>query len=112
LASTSPGNSSERDPSECYRRGTLAARTDQHQDLIRAETLARGERHDGLSYQATRLRDTEVEVLPNPAGPAFQAAAGLRPGVGADWKVGGRPKARPHFTEQDAAAVLSPIAAE
>jgi phosphoribosylanthranilate isomerase len=30
-------------------------------------------------------------------GPAFQAAAGLRPGVDADWKVGGRPKARPHF---------------
>jgi hypothetical protein len=32
----------------------------------------------------------------NLVGPAFQAAAGLRPGVGADWKVGGRLKARPH----------------
>jgi hypothetical protein len=30
-------------------------------------------------------------------GPAFQAAAGLRPGVDADLKVGGRLKARPHF---------------
>jgi antitoxin (DNA-binding transcriptional repressor) of toxin-antitoxin stability system len=30
-------------------------------------------------------------------GPAFQAAAGLRLGVDADGKVGGRLKARPHF---------------
>jgi hypothetical protein len=30
-------------------------------------------------------------------GSAFQAAAGLRPGPDADWKVGGRLKARPHF---------------
>jgi hypothetical protein len=29
-------------------------------------------------------------------GSAFQAAAGLRPGADADWKVGGRLKARPH----------------
>jgi translation initiation factor IF-1 len=30
-------------------------------------------------------------------GSAFQSAAGLRPGVDADWKVGGKLKARPHF---------------
>jgi hypothetical protein len=30
-------------------------------------------------------------------GPAFQAAAGLRHGVDAGWKVGGRLKAGPHF---------------
>jgi urease accessory protein len=35
-------------------------------------------------------------VLIRLVGPAFQAAAGLRPGVDADWKVGGRLKARPH----------------
>jgi phosphoribosylanthranilate isomerase len=39
-------------------------------------------------------------------GPAFQAAAGLRPGGDADWKVGGRLKARPHFASLECEAVL------
>jgi hypothetical protein len=36
-------------------------------------------------------------VIVSLVGSAFQAAAGLRPGEDADWKVGGRLKARPHF---------------
>jgi hypothetical protein len=39
-------------------------------------------------------------------GSAFQAAAGLRPGVDADWKVGGRLKAGPHFADVDPVMIL------